>query len=113
MLRVSGYPDTPCIHCTDITEGERAHPAPFCVILDPARGVKIATDALELDEEDIHDEHPSHVVLTIMRDEDNERKLNELNLDDFAVSSFGTNQDQKRSTLFDITAGRSSSRSAT
>ena len=45
---------------------------------------KMATDALELDEEDIHDE-------------DNERKL-----DDFAVSLFETNQDKKRYTLFDI-----------
>ncbi len=39
---------------------------------------KMATDALELDEEDIHDEHPSHVVTLIMRDPDNEKKLSEL-----------------------------------
>ena len=62
----------------------------------------MATDALEPDEEDLHDEHPSHVVSAIMWDEDNERKLNELNLDDFAVSVFETNQDKKQYTLFNI-----------
>ena len=38
----------------------------------------MATDALELDEEDIHDEHPSHVVSVIMQDDDNDKKLDEL-----------------------------------
>jgi len=60
---------------------------------------KMATDALELDEEDIHDEHPSHVVSLIMQDADNERKLNELNLDEFAVSMYEANEDRKRHTL--------------
>lgn len=60
---------------------------------------KMATDALELDEEDIHDEHPSHVVSVIMQDIDNERKLNELNLDEFAVSMYEANEDRKRHTL--------------
>ncbi|KAF8447735.1 SH2 domain-containing protein [Boletus edulis BED1] len=60
---------------------------------------KMATDALELDEEDIHDEHPSHVVSLIMQDNDNERKLNELNLDEFAVSMYEANEDRKRHTL--------------
>ncbi|SJL00593.1 uncharacterized protein ARMOST_03906 [Armillaria ostoyae] len=60
---------------------------------------KMATDALELDEEDIHDEHPSHVVTMIMRDPDNEKKLSELNLDEFAVSLFNANQELKRHTL--------------
>ena len=81
---------------SDPLDNTRIHPEDY----ELAR--KMATDALELDEEDIHDEHPSHVVSTIMRDEDNERKLNELNLDDFAVSLFETNQDKKRYTLFDI-----------
>lgn len=81
---------------SDPLDNTRIHPEDY----ELAR--KMATDALELDEEDIHDEHPSRVVLTIMRDEDNERKLNELNLDDFAVSLFETNQDKKRYTLFDI-----------
>lgn len=60
---------------------------------------KMATDALELDEEDIHDEHPSHVVSLLMRDPENEKKLAELNLDEFAISLYETNQDQKRHTL--------------
>ena len=60
---------------------------------------KMATDALELDEEDIHDEHPSQVVTLIMSDKDKERKLLELNLDEFAISLFEANQDQKRHTL--------------
>ena len=63
---------------------------------------KMATDALELHEEDIHDEQPSYVILAIMQDEDSEQKLNELNLDDFAVSLFETNQDKKWYALFDI-----------
>jgi transcription elongation factor SPT6 len=60
---------------------------------------KMATDALELDEEDTHDEHPSHVVSLIMHDEDNEKKLSELNLDEFAISLYEANHDQKRHTL--------------
>jgi transcription elongation factor SPT6 len=60
---------------------------------------KMATDALELDEEDVHDEHPSHVVSLIMQDDQNERKLSELNLDEFAISMFDANEDRKRHTL--------------
>ncbi|THU88395.1 transcription elongation factor SPT6 [Dendrothele bispora CBS 962.96] len=60
---------------------------------------KMATDALELDEEDIHDEHPSHVVSLIMQDHDNDRKLSELNLDEFAVSLYNVNHELKRHTL--------------
>jgi transcription elongation factor SPT6 len=60
---------------------------------------KMATDALELDEEDIHDEHPSQVVTLIMNDNDKERKLLELNLDEFAISLFEANDDRKRHTL--------------
>ena len=60
---------------------------------------KMATDALELDEEDAHDEHPSYVVSLIMQDPDNERKLSELNLDEFAISMYEANEDRKRHTL--------------
>lgn len=60
---------------------------------------KMATDALELDEEDVHDEHPSRVISTIMQDEDNENKLAELSLDEFAVNMFEANEDRKRHTL--------------
>ena len=59
----------------------------------------MATDALELDEEDIHDEHPSQVVTAIMNDRDREKKLTELNLDEFAISLYEANHDQKRHTL--------------
>lgn len=77
----------------DPLDSTRIHPEDY----ELAR--KMATDALELDEEDIHDEHPSHVVSLIMRDPDNEKKLDELNLDDFAVNMYETNQDKKRHTL--------------
>ncbi|KAG6851027.1 hypothetical protein H0H93_004514 [Arthromyces matolae] len=60
---------------------------------------KMATDALELDEEDVHDEHPSAVVTTIIKDNDNVKKLSELNLDEFAISLYEANNDQKRHTL--------------
>ncbi|KIK57744.1 hypothetical protein GYMLUDRAFT_45913 [Collybiopsis luxurians FD-317 M1] len=77
----------------DPLDDTRIHPEDY----DLAR--KMATDALELDEEDIHDEHPSHVVGLIMQDTESERKLSELNLDEFAVSLFSANQEMKRHTL--------------
>jgi transcription elongation factor SPT6 len=58
---------------------------------------KMATDALELDEEDVHDKHPSYayVVSLIMQDPGNERKL-----DEFAISMYEANdRDCKRHTL--------------
>ncbi|RPD66156.1 transcription elongation factor SPT6 [Lentinus tigrinus ALCF2SS1-7] len=81
------------IDVPDPLDSTRVHPEDY----ELAR--KMATDALELDEEDVHDEHPSHVVSVIMSDEDNEKKLDELNLDDFAVNMYRTNQDKKRHTL--------------
>ncbi|KAG6917973.1 hypothetical protein DXG01_017157 [Tephrocybe rancida] len=60
---------------------------------------KMATDALELDEEDVHDDHPSRVVTTLINDLEHERKLSELNLDEFAISLYEANNDQKRHTL--------------
>ena len=60
---------------------------------------KMATDALELDEEDIQGDHPSQVVNLIMHDPEKERKLVELNLDEFAISLYEANHDQKRHTL--------------
>ena len=53
-------------------------------------------DALELDEEDIHNEHPSHVVTLLMQDSQKVEKLDELNLDEFAISLYEANHDQKR-----------------
>jgi transcription elongation factor SPT6 len=78
---------------SDPLDDTRIHPEDY----ELAR--KMATDALELDEEDIHDEHPSHVVRLIMQDSENDRKLSELNLDEFAVSLFNANQELKRHTL--------------
>ena len=60
---------------------------------------KMTTDTLGLDEEDVHGEHPSHVVSLIMEDNDNKRKLNELNLNEFAVNMFEANEDRKQHTL--------------
>ena len=77
----------------DPLDNTRIHPEDY----ELAR--KMATDALELDEEDVHGEHPSHVVSLIMEDNDSERKLNELNLDEFAVNMFEANEDRKRHTL--------------
>ncbi|KAF5377014.1 hypothetical protein D9757_007713 [Collybiopsis confluens] len=80
-------------HAPDPLDDTRIHPEDY----ELAR--KMATDALELDEEDIHGEHPSHVVGLIMQDPDNEKKLSELNLDEFAVSLFNASQEMKRHTL--------------
>ncbi|CAL1704685.1 unnamed protein product [Somion occarium] len=77
----------------DPLDNTRIHPEDY----ELAR--KMATDALELDEEDVHDEHPSHVVSLIMQDPENDKKLDELNLDDFAVNMYETNHDRKRHTL--------------
>ena len=77
----------------DPLDNTRIHPEDY----ELAR--KMATDALELDEEDVHDEHPSAVVSQIMKDDDNVKKLDELNLDEFAVNMFETNNDLKRHTL--------------
>ncbi|TFK42525.1 transcription elongation factor SPT6 [Crucibulum laeve] len=60
---------------------------------------KMATDALEFDEEDIHDEHPSYVITTLMLDHEKAKKLSELSLDEFAISLYEANNEQKRHTL--------------
>lgn len=77
----------------DPLDSTRIHPEDY----ELAR--KMATDALELDEEDVQDEHPSHVVSMIMQEDDNVKKLDELNLDDFAVNMYEANEDRKRHTL--------------
>ncbi|KAI0273742.1 transcription elongation factor Spt6 [Gloeopeniophorella convolvens] len=77
----------------DPLDNTRIHPEDY----DLAR--KMATDALELDEEDVHGEHPSHVVSLIMDDDDNVKKLDELNLDEFAVNLMASGGDRKRHTL--------------
>lgn len=77
----------------DPLDDTRVHPEDY----ELAR--KMATDALELDEEDVAHEHPSNVVSTIMKDDDNEKKLDDLNLDEFAISMYEDNEDLKRYTL--------------
>jgi transcription elongation factor SPT6 len=77
----------------DPLDDTRIHPADY----ELAR--KMAADALDLDEEDIQDEHASYVVLQIKQAVDGARRLDELNLDDFAVNMFRENQDRKRHTL--------------
>ena len=47
---------------------------------------KMCQDALDLDTEDVADQHKSAVVLQLMQDDDRVRKLSELNLDDFAFT---------------------------
>jgi transcription elongation factor SPT6 len=77
----------------DPLDGTRIHPEDY----DLAR--KMATDALELDEEDVAHQHPSHVVAQLMADEEGSKKLDELSLDDFAISLQEKTEDLKRSTL--------------
>ena len=82
------YSDSP-----DPLDNTRVHPEDY----DLAR--KMALDALELDEEDVADEHPSNVVAQLMKDPENERKIDELNLDEFAISMKTTRNESKRSIL--------------
>jgi transcription elongation factor SPT6 len=77
----------------DPLDNTRIHPEDY----ELAR--KMATDALELDEEDVLDEHPSHVISLLMQAHDKNAKLDELNLDDFAVNMFEANGDRKRKIL--------------
>jgi transcription elongation factor SPT6 len=77
----------------DPLDSTRIHPEDY----ELAR--KMATDAQDLDEEDHHGEHPSAVISGLLSLPDKERRLNVLNLDDFAVSMYETNQDRKRHTL--------------
>lgn len=79
----------------DPLDDTRIHPEDY----DLAR--RVATDALELDEEDVQGEHPSAVVANIMRDPNNTKKLDELNLDEFAVS-LEQQKELKRHTLIVI-----------
>ncbi|KAJ7649399.1 transcription elongation factor SPT6 [Mycena polygramma] len=70
-------------HAPDPLDDTRIHPEDY----ELAR--KMAMDALEYDEEDVQDRHPSW----------NDKKLSELNLDEFAVSLYEANDDLNRHTL--------------
>ncbi|KAJ1309768.1 hypothetical protein OPQ81_006534 [Rhizoctonia solani] len=60
---------------------------------------KMALDALEMDDEDVHGKHPSVIVYELMQKEDNVQKLEELSLDDFAQLLKDMSNEQKRHTL--------------
>lgn len=60
---------------------------------------KMCQDALDLDAEDVADQHKSQVVVQLMQDADRERKLSELNLDDFAFNLQRQGEGNKRHTL--------------
>ncbi|TIA79740.1 hypothetical protein E3P98_03101 [Wallemia ichthyophaga] len=77
----------------DTLDQTRIHPEDY----ELAR--KMASDALELDEEDLVGEAESAVVSQLMKDSSNESKLDELNLDDYALNLLQFRHDYKRSTL--------------
>ncbi|KAK7019339.1 transcription elongation factor Spt6 [Favolaschia claudopus] len=79
-------------HAADLLDDTRIHPEDY----ELAR--KMAMDAMEYDEEDVQDKHPSWVVSELLNDQ-HEKKLSELNLDEFAVSLYEANDDLKRHTL--------------
>ncbi|KAF7298588.1 Transcription elongation factor Spt6 [Mycena indigotica] len=63
----------------------------------------MAMDDIGYDEDDIQDKHPSWVVGLTMDNPENERKLSELDLDEFAEKLKEANYDLKRFTLDLIT----------
>lgn len=65
---------------------------------------KMCQDALDLDAEDVADQHKSSVVVQLMQDEDRARKLSELNIDDFAFNLHRQGEGNKRHTLGAIVA---------
>lgn len=89
----------------DPLDGTRVHPQDY----DLAR--KMAVDALEKDEEDYTDEHPSAVVTLFFedlnkkgQDEVRKRQLEVLSLDHFAKTLLDSQKEQKRMTLDLISA---------
>ena len=82
----------------DPLDNTRVHPEDY----DLAR--KMATDALDKDEEDFQGEQASQSVADLQKENDKEKKLDELNLDEFAMSLLESNGDRKRYTLSIIRA---------
>ncbi|TRM62754.1 SH2 domain-containing protein [Schizophyllum amplum] len=78
---------------SDPLDNTRIHPEDY----ELAR--KMAADALEYDEEDLHDAHPSHVVSLLMKEPDRASKLSDLNLVDFAISLLEAGSEPKKHTL--------------
>ena len=77
----------------DPLDSTRIHPEDY----ELAR--KMAMDAQDEDEEDHQGEHPSTVVSNLLVLPQKEKFLSDLNLDDFAVNMYQTNQDRKANTL--------------
>ncbi|KZV86555.1 transcription elongation factor Spt6 [Exidia glandulosa HHB12029] len=77
----------------DALDQTRVHPEDY----ELAR--KMATDALDMDEEDVKDEHPSHVISMVIADKNKEKKLSELSLDEFADNLMESSKESKRHTL--------------
>lgn len=63
---------------------------------------KMCQDALDLDAEDVADQHKSAVVVTLMNDEDRGKKLRDLNIDDFAFNLQRQGEGNKRHALGEI-----------
>lgn len=63
---------------------------------------KMCQDALDLDAEDVADQHKSEVVLQLMLENNRAAKLSELNLDDFAFNLQKQGEGNKRHTLGEI-----------
>lgn len=82
----------------DPLDSTRIHPEDY----ELAR--KMASGALELDEEDMVNQHPSAAVAQLMHDDNNHRLLGSLGLDEFAESLWETNHERKRHTLDEILA---------
>lgn len=59
----------------------------------------MASGALELDEEDFANQHPSAAVAQLTQDENIQRQLDSLGLDEFAQNLLDTNKERKRHTL--------------
>lgn len=78
----------------DPLDDTRIHPEDY----DLAK--QMALDALEFDQDDVEDDaHAAQLIGKLMEDPDNAKKLNVLNLDDFAATLFKTQQKEKRHTL--------------
>ena len=91
ILEVENPQDQP-----DPLDLTRIHPADY------EFAQKMCQDTLDLDAEDVADQHKSAVVLQLMQDDDRARKLGELNLDDFAFNLQNQGEGNKRHTLGEI-----------
>lgn len=80
----------------DPLDATRIHPADY------EFAQKMCQDALDLDAEDVADQHKSAAVQQLMLDDDRARKMGDLNLDDFAFNIQRQGEGNKRHTLGEI-----------